>query len=366
MRSAVILADDSFKKKKISLPVLDRQVLDFVVFNLLEAGAETVYLVSDESIPCQEALVVTSLEEAISLINDKEGEILIIDDIYPFIKAKTYAKVLALKRGRIEGTNIIKTKIADIKSINKEAIDVVKTEETELLDILIPSNYQSFTAYWHDEIIAYHSGSGVIFCDPRTTYIGPLVKMEEGVIIEGNVSIYGACFIGRGTKITSGSYINDSYIGQDNQIISSRITDSRVFDHNTIGPSAHLRMGSEVMGHCRIGNYVEFKRCRFGEGSRCAHLTYLGDCEVGVDVNIGCGVVTCNYDGACKHKTYIGDHSFIGSNANLIAPIHIGSYALVAAGSTVTKDVPDNDMAIARAYETYKKGYGYTYINKEK
>ena len=120
------------------------------------------------------------------------------------------------------------------------------------------------------------------------------------------------------------------------------------------------------MDNCRIGNFVEFKKTRFGRLSRSAHLTYLGDCEVGEDVNIGCGVITVNYDGAHKFKTTIKDRAFIGSNSNLIAPVTVGECSLVAAGSTITKDVEDGAMAIARQRQEIKPEFGFKYINKEK
>ena len=134
--------------------------------------------------------------------------------------------------------------------------------------------------------------------------------------------------------------------------------------NTTVGPFAHLRNHTVVHENCRIGNFVEFKNCNFGNGSKCAHLTYLGDCEVGEHVNIGCGVVTVNYDGKNKYKTIIGDHAFIGSNVNIIAPVTIGHHALLAAGSTITEDVEDGAMGIARSRQTNKEDYGTKYLNK--
>ena len=135
-------------------------------------------------------------------------------------------------------------------------------------------------------------------------------------------------------------------------------------ENSTVGPFAHLRNHTVVHENCRIGNFVEFKNCNFGNGSKCAHLTYLGDCEVGEHVNIGCGVVTVNYDGKNKFRTKIGDHAFIGSNVNIIAPVTIGHHALLAAGSTITEDVEDGAMGIARSRQTNKENFGTKYLNK--
>lgn len=205
---------------------------------------------------------------------------------------------------------------------------------------------------------------GVKLLDPTTTYI------DETVMIGKDVTIYPNCFIEGNTKLMDGctiganSKIVNSTIGVNAKIESSWIINSEVGEDTTIGPMAHIREHCQIGNHVRIGNFVEMKKAIFGDGSKCAHLTYLGDCEVGENVNIGCGVVTVNYDGKNKFKTIIGNHSFIGSNANLVAPVSIGDYAVVAAGSTVTVDVPSEDMAIARARQTNKVGYGKRYIEK--
>ena len=364
MKSAVIILEEKKALKKALLPVLDRRVIDLVVHELYEAGAHDVYVVGDKDLDIK-AKVTKDLYGAIELIG-LDSELIVIDDVYPFLDEGDYKKLYAHDRARIKGTKIIKIDTKELTELKSLELDTVEVEEDRLADILDPKVYRRYRDDLKERILDYHEANGVILLDRDRTFIGPDARIEDGVIIEGDTHIYGDTLILKGTKITSGSYIEDSEIGNDDVIISSRIIDSKVHDRNTIGPYAHLRMHTEVFNDTRIGNFVEFKNTRFDDGSRCAHLTYLGDCTVGKDVNIGCGVVTVNYDGKHKNHTYIADHAFIGSNANLVAPITIGEYALVAAGSTVTKDVPDKDMAIARPFETYKKGYGYTYIKKEK
>lgn len=205
---------------------------------------------------------------------------------------------------------------------------------------------------------------GVVLIDPTTTYIDETVKVEKGVTIYPNCFIEGDSHLMSGCTIGANSKIVNSVIGANTKIESSWIINSEVGENTTIGPMSHIREHCHIGNEVRIGNFVEMKKTVFGNKSKCAHLTYLGDCEVGVDVNIGCGVVTCNYDGKNKSKTIIGNHSFIGSNANLVAPVSIGDYALVAAGSTVTQNVPSDDMAIARAHQVNKAGYGKRYIEK--
>jgi bifunctional UDP-N-acetylglucosamine pyrophosphorylase/glucosamine-1-phosphate N-acetyltransferase len=185
-----------------------------------------------------------------------------------------------------------------------------------------------------------HMLNGVTIVDPQNTYIGEDVVIgADSIIFPGSV-IYGV-----------------SEIGTDSEIRSSYIMDSKVGNNVTVGPFAHLRGKAVVGDDCRIGNFVEIKKSTLANEVKAAHLAYVGDAEVGTNVNIGCGVITVNYDGVNKHKTIIHDNAFVGSNVNLIAPVTIGANALLAAGSTIHDDVPADALAIARNRQTVKKGY---------
>lgn len=214
------------------------------------------------------------------------------------------------------------------------------------------------------EIIQRFIDSGVEFIDSNRVTIGEDVQIGKGSVIYPNVTLLGKTTIGENTKILPNCFFENAIIGDDTVIDSSKIMDSEVKKGCTVGPFAHLRMNTVVHENCRIGNFVEFKNTIFGKESRCAHLTYLGDCEVGVDVNIGCGVVTVNYDGKKKHRTKVGDHTFVGSNVNLVAPVTIGHHVVLAAGSTITEDVEDGAMGIARSRQTNKEDYGMKYLTK--
>ena len=207
--------------------------------------------------------------------------------------------------------------------------------------------------------------AGVTFINPQGTYVSLETTLEEDVVLYPNIYLEGKNHIGRGTTIRPGCFIIDSTIGEDCNVDASRITDSTLGNKINLGPYAHLRGHTDIGDGNRIGNFVEMKNAKVGKNTRCAHLTYIGDAEVGEDVNFGCGVVTVNYDGKNKFKTKIGDHAFIGSNVNLIAPIEVGKNAVVAAGSTVDEDVPENDMAIARQRQVNKPGLGLKYIEKK-
>ena len=209
-----------------------------------------------------------------------------------------------------------------------------------------------------------HMRNGVTIVDPDTTYIDVGVQIGQDTVIYPNVMIQGNTVIGSNVTIYSNSFLRNAVIGDAAVIDSSKIVESSVGARTTIGPMSHLRNHTEIAEDCRIGNFVEFKDSHFGTGSKCAHLTYVGDADVGSGVNFGCGVVTVNYDGKNKYRTTIKDGAFIGSNCNLIAPVTIGENALLAAGSTITDSVNDGDMGIARSRQENKAGYGTKYKNK--
>ena len=203
-----------------------------------------------------------------------------------------------------------------------------------------------------------HMLNGVSFIDPDATYI------DQGVTIGADTIIHPGCRIGGGTVIGSGCEIEQNVsisgcrIGDDCHIkAASVLEDSELGEDVAVGPMAHLRPGSKLGKKVKIGNFVETKKIVMGEGSKASHLTYLGDAEIGRDVNIGCGTITCNYDGVNKHKTVIGDDVFIGSDVQLVAPVSVGRNSLVAAGTTVTTDVPPDSLAISRVPQVNKEGW---------
>lgn len=209
-----------------------------------------------------------------------------------------------------------------------------------------------------------HMMNGVTIVDPNKTYIDVDVVIGEDSTIYPNVHIQGNCVIGKNVQILPNSFIRNAIVEDDVVIDSSKVVESKVGKGTTLGPMSHLRNNTEIGENCRIGNFVEFKNSQFGDGSKCAHLTYIGDADFGKKINVGCGVVTVNYDGKNKFRTTVKDGAFIGSNCNLIAPVSVGENALLAAGSTITDDVEDGDMGIARCKQSNKIGFGTKYKNK--
>lgn len=200
--------------------------------------------------------------------------------------------------------------------------------------------------------------SGVSLIDPEQTYIDQGVAIGPDTVILPNCTISGATVIGSGCVIESGAVISHCRIGNNCRIKAGSVLESaELGEEVAVGPMAHLRPGTVLKDHVKIGNFVETKKIVMGEGSKASHLTYLGDAEIGRDVNIGCGTITCNYDGVSKHRTVIGDDVFIGSDVQLVAPVTVGRNSLVAAGTTVTSDVPPDSLAISRVPQVNKAGW---------
>ncbi len=209
--------------------------------------------------------------------------------------------------------------------------------------------------------------SGVQILDPQNCYVESGVSVGIQSILYPGVTLLGKTKIGERSIIESNCFIKNTQIGNDVQVLaSSHLEDSSVHDQASVGPMARLRPGSEIGEKAKVGNFVEVKKSILKAGVKVSHLSYIGDAEIGEDTNIGCGFITCNYDGAQKHKTKIGKNSFIGSDCQAIAPISIGDNSFVAAGTTITKDVPAEGFAISRPEIAVKEGMAKRFLKSKK
>ncbi len=199
--------------------------------------------------------------------------------------------------------------------------------------------------------------SGVILLDPRQTYIDPDVRIGPGTVVHPGNTITGKTVIGSHCTILPNNRIQASTIGDSTTVESSVLIECGVGDKSTVGPFAYLRPGAKIGDGCRIGDFVEIKNSTIGDGTKVSHLTYVGDSDLGRRINLGCGVVFVNYDGKKKHRTTVADDAFIGCNVNLVSPIQVGEGAYIAAGTTVTEDVPVGALAVGRARQTIKEGW---------
>lgn len=209
---------------------------------------------------------------------------------------------------------------------------------------------------------------GVLMIDPRTTYVEESVEIGAGTVLYPNVFIRGRTKIGSFCVVESNAFISDTLIADSVQVRGGSYLENAIL-HNkvSVGPYARLRPETEVFEDAHIGNFVEMKKVKFGKKSKAGHLTYLGDAEVGEDVNIGCGTITCNYAAdRKKYKTKIGNGVFVGSDTQFVAPIEIGDGAIIGSGSTITKNVPANALAVARGKQFIKENYQPKGVEAEK
>lgn len=200
--------------------------------------------------------------------------------------------------------------------------------------------------------------AGVMVYRPETSVIDPGVEVGVGTVIEPFVQLLGATRIGANCRIRSFTVIEDCTLA-DGVLVRQHcvLEESRVATGAKLGPFAHLRPQCEIGEEVHIGNFVEVKKSKLHKGVKAGHLTYLGDAEVGAGTNIGAGVITCNYDGMNKHRTVIGENTFIGSDSTLVAPVVVGTGAYVGAGSCITMEVPADALAVGRARQVVKEGW---------
>lgn len=251
--------------------------------------------------------------------------------------------------------------LPDVLGLIREQKEIIETYLCEDFDETFGVNDRVALAYaenvMRNRINTKHMLAGVTLVDPTNTYIAPNAIIGRDTTIYPNVTIKSNTVIGEDCQIKPNSYLENVKIGNGVKVLSSTISDSKIGDFTSVGPYAHIRNNCKLGEHVRVGNFVELKNTTYGDGSKTAHLSYLGDTEVGNNTNIGCGTITVNYDGKNKYRTKIGNDAFIGCNSNLIAPLEIGDGAVVAAGTTVTENAPDDTLVIARVKQENKMGY---------
>jgi bifunctional UDP-N-acetylglucosamine pyrophosphorylase/glucosamine-1-phosphate N-acetyltransferase len=207
---------------------------------------------------------------------------------------------------------------------------------------------------WDEKCGALMRDSGVTIIDPQNTYIDQNVKVGRDTVIYPGCVLEGGTEIGEGALIGPYTRSADSVVGAGAKIENSVVTQAAVGEGANVGPFAYLRPGTVLRANVKVGDFVEIKNATVGEGTKIPHLSYVGDADVGDNTNIGCGAITCNYDGREKHRTTIGSNVFIGSNSNLVAPVTVMDGAYIASGSTITEDVPGDALAIARERQVVK------------
>ncbi|QAV21621.1 bifunctional UDP-N-acetylglucosamine diphosphorylase/glucosamine-1-phosphate N-acetyltransferase GlmU [Paenibacillus chitinolyticus] len=251
--------------------------------------------------------------------------------------------------------------LTDVVGILKNAGEIVEAyctpDEAEAIGVNDRIALSEAETLMRQRINRGHMVGGVTFIDPSQTYIEKDVVIGPDTILYPGTTLRGKTFIGSECVIGPNTEICDSTLGDEVTVKQSVLQEAKIGSHANVGPFAYLRPGTDLGEHVKIGDFVEIKNAKLGEGSKVSHLSYVGDAVIGKNVNFGCGAITVNYDGFNKSLTEVGDDAFIGSNVNLIAPVKVGDGAYVVAGSTITHNVEDNDLAIARERQTNKKGY---------
>ncbi|SHH96244.1 bifunctional UDP-N-acetylglucosamine diphosphorylase/glucosamine-1-phosphate N-acetyltransferase GlmU [Clostridium grantii] len=276
--------------------------------------------------------------------------------MYCFDIAILMDKLHKIKNNNSQGEYYLPDVIEIIKNENG-SIGAVDVSFDEIIGVNSRVQLAEAEMKMRERINKEHMDNGVTIIDPNGTYINADVIIGEDVIIyPGNV-IEGKTIIEQDIVLYPNNRIYQSVIESGVTIQSSVILESRIGENTTVGPFAYIRPESNIGKNARIGDFVEIKKSSIGNGTKVSHLTYIGDAEVGEDCNFGCGTVVVNYDGKKKHKTIIGDNVFVGCNTNLVAPVEVEENSYIAAGSTITKKVPKESLAVARARQVVKEGW---------
>ena len=249
--------------------------------------------------------------------------------------------------------------LALIKQAGSPAVVFASTDYEQALGVNSRAQLAEAAQIMRARINQYHMDNGVTLINPQDTYIDAGVQIGSDTVIASGCYLLGNTKIGQNCVLESSVYINDSIIHNDVTLkLGTYIEESEVAETCQLGPYAHLRPKSILKKGAKVGNFSEIKKAVIGEGSKVNHLSYIGDTQMGAGVNVGAGTITCNYDGKNKHQTVIGDHVFVGSNVNFVAPVTVHEYAKIGAGSTITKEVAAQGLAIARSRQVVLENKG--------
>lgn len=340
-----------------SMPLLGRPCAEHVKAQMLAAGADAEAFDAEEISPCAYDAVLFAAEHTpcigdlsalVSLAKEKPAAL---------VSAQGAPLAFALPASELS----VFDEPLTMALLFEEYADTLQTVSTECMeDGIAVTDAESFAAAYQclrARIVKRHMQNGVIVLTPERTVIEAEVTIGGGTMLYPDNTLQGYTAIGGGCTLYPGSRMLDAVIGDRATVEHSVLIQCRVGSETTVGPFAYLRPQAVVGDRCRIGDFVEIKNSTIGDETKVSHLTYVGDGDLGKHINLGCGVVFTNYDGKQKHRSVVEDNAFIGCNVNLIAPVHVGKDAYVAAGSTVEQDVPDNALYIARARGVVKEGW---------
>ena len=402
--TALIMAagtDDRMKSKKSKLaqPIYGKEVIKRVVNSVKKAGIEDIGVIVGENKEEIEAILKDGVKyihqeqclgtghaimQATEYLEKKSGRVLVLNGNIPLITEKSIkedesATILTGIISEPKGYGRIVRKENKIYEIVEEA-DLTEIQQNilevnagvycfkikELLEILRVLQKSSMGLYYITDVIKIMNTKGLktggVLVEDNTEILSLNTKLQLEMLTRILKIRINTMHMNNGVTIEdmNTTYIYDDVeIGVDTIIHPNTTIKSgvQIGENCDIGPNAYIREGCKLANKVKIGSFVEIKKAIISEGTKVPHLSYMGDCEIGTKCNIGCGTITCNYDGVNKHKTIIGDNSFIGSNVNFVAPVTVGSNVVIGAGSTITKDVPDNALGIARERQINKENW---------
>lgn len=342
---------DHHRRQKATVTILTAEVADPTGYGRIVRNATGVERIVEEK-------DAAPAEKAIGEINT---------GIYVFSAPRVFALLEGLTNHNAQGEYYLTDVVAAARAAGEGVAALAVPAAGEAMGINDRVQLAEAGAILRRRLNAAHMRAGVTLIDPAATYIDAGVVIGADTVIHPGVHLAGATVIGRGCVIEPGVMISDCTLEERVHVkAGSVLSQARVGAGTDIGPMAHLRPGTVLAGDNKIGNFVETKKAVIGQGSKASHLTYLGDAEIGAGVNIGCGTITCNYDGVNKHRTVIEDEVFVGSDVQLVAPVRVGRGSLIGAGSTITKDVPADALAITRAEQKTIEGWAARQRAKKK
>jgi len=368
---AVLQADAILKNKKGTTlvvmgdtPVISLDTINALLHTHQESKASATILTTELNPPTgygriirDENGLVMSIVEQKDATTDQAKITEVNTGTYCFDNEKLFEALAKVDNNNTQGEFYLTDVVEILRSNNDKVMAYQTLDAQETIGINDRVALAEAEQVLQRRLVEAHMKAGVTVIDPNRTYIESDVVIAPDTIIYPNTYLKGNTVIGSECTIGPGVDFKDMQVG-DGVTVTHSVALSSVIESNTIvGPYAYIRPGSNIGENVKIGDFVEIKNSSIGKGTKVPHLSYIGDATLGENINIGCGTITVNYDGVKKHRTEIGDNSFVGCNTNLVAPVSLGKDVYVAAGSTITDDIPDLSLAIARERQVNKEGY---------
>jgi len=355
------------------VPLLQKKTLQALIDHHRQYAACVTILTADMDNPAGYGRIIRGAEGVDRIVEEKdatnsERQVREINTgIYLFRAPQVFSLLRDVDKCNAQGEYYLTDVVAAARQAGERVEALLIDDAEEAMGINDQVQLAESGGIMRQRINDAHQRAGVSLIDPAATYIDADVTIGAGTVIHPGVHLRGRTKVGSGCEIEPGAVVTDCSIGDRVHIKpGSVLSESSVGNDCAIGPMAHLRPGTVLAGSNKIGNFVETKKAVIGEKSQASHLTYIGDASLGKNVNVGCGTITCNYDGVNKHQTTIGDDVFVGSDVQFVAPVTIGRGSLIGAGSTITMDVPADALAISRVEQKNIAGWAEKNRQKQK